>query len=463
MLVSRTSERQARTDAVSGGSVASLLAPPAPRSPSRQPHTGTTGEKQGRLLSLDMLRGIAILLVLGRHIVAPPTGLGSLTPVATTWMRVGWSGVDLFFVLSGFLVSGLIFAEFKRTRQVNIRRFVIRRGFKIWPPYLIYVGFVGCWLAWKRRAGANDGTVWHQLWPNLFHVQNYFHTPRIHTWSLAVEEHFYLAVALGFWWWLSRTRATKGAEASILTGDNARVGAAIRREDSADASDRGVNPLRRSAEPLRGFPWLVAGLVGVLAIVRSVAFLRAGPDVNLYATHLRFDGLLIGTVLAYFTHFRPEALAPLLRHPVTLIGAGILCALPVLVLPPETNVWTAGLGLTGMYVGYGLFLLGWLNLPVRTRWGKRLFETRPAVWLGTVGFYSYSIYLWHVDLAQTPMHKLVLWAGTRGISPGVIYLVSTALYVALAVATGSVMARLIELPTLKLRDRLFPARSKALS
>src|SRR5689334_22927959 len=90
---------------------------------------------RNRSLQIDMLRGIAILLVLGAHYVVVPSDLGVFQPLADAWRRIGWAGVDLFFVLSGFLVSGLLFAEYQKKQNVDVRRFVIRRGFKIWPPY----------------------------------------------------------------------------------------------------------------------------------------------------------------------------------------------------------------------------------------------------------------------------------------------------------------------------------------
>lgn len=394
-------------------------------SPLRQagPAKPDAGRKD-RLLSLDMLRGIAILLVLGRHTVAPVLGLGAVGIVAETWTRIGWSGVDLFFVLSGFLVSGLIFSEYRRTGAVDVRRFVIRRGFKIWPPYLVYVAFVTCWLVWKHRHGVGE-SVWAQIWPNYFHVQNYFGTPRVHTWSLAVEEHFYLLVAVGFYFVLNRARA---------------------------------------ASLLRWFPQFVAIAVIGLAALRTAVYLREGPEqINIYATHLRFDGLLLGTLLAYLTHFRPETLAPISRRPTLSIMVGVVFAAPTLLLAPEANLWTAGIGLTGVYVGYGLVLLGWLNLPTQTRWGQRLFATQPAAWLGAVGFFSYSIYLWHIDLGQTPLHKVALFAEARGWPAGPTYLGVTGVYIAVAIVSGRIMARLLEKPSLALRDRLFPSGIKAVA
>src|SRR4051812_10077352 len=80
-----------------------------------------------RLRELDFLRGVAIILVLLRHI-----------PLFDSTMRMGWIGVDLFFVLSGFLVSGLLFKEYLKFGDIRPKLFLIRRGFKIYPVYFIF-------------------------------------------------------------------------------------------------------------------------------------------------------------------------------------------------------------------------------------------------------------------------------------------------------------------------------------
>src|SRR2546421_454717 len=107
------------------------------------------GEAYLRSRAIDALRAVAILLVIGCHFAVAPASAGTFAPVAEAWYRVGWAGVDLFFVLSGFLVSGLLLGEFRRRGRVDVPRFLIRRGLKIWPLYFAYLGFLVVWLAWK--------------------------------------------------------------------------------------------------------------------------------------------------------------------------------------------------------------------------------------------------------------------------------------------------------------------------
>src|SRR5688500_11469744 len=133
-----------------------------------------------RLRHIDFLRGIAVLLVLFR-----PHAFINNTH------NPGLIGVDLFFVLSGFLVSGLLFREYIQHKKVNAKLFLIRRGFKIYPLFylaLLITVVIELWLGSKISKRA--------LVSEMLFMQNYYLNMWNHTWSLAVEEHFYFAVAL---------------------------------------------------------------------------------------------------------------------------------------------------------------------------------------------------------------------------------------------------------------------------
>lgn len=138
---------------------------------------------------LDVLRGTAILLVLGRHLPEGTTPIrGFIVGILSLWYRIGWSGVDLFFVLSGFLVSGLLFREYRAEGHVRPGRFYLRRGLRIWPAFYLMIA-VSLLLLWRT-------TRLSQVLIEVFFVQSYFSKGCLwmHTWTLAVEEHFYLAL-----------------------------------------------------------------------------------------------------------------------------------------------------------------------------------------------------------------------------------------------------------------------------
>lgn len=135
-----------------------------------------------RIIGLDILRGFAIILVIFRH--------GSLEKnIVTTF---GWLGVDLFFVISGVLVSGLIFKEYKKSGRVDVGKFLIRRGFKIYPSFYVFMMF-GVVFHWYQTNVFYD---FRNILSEIFYFQNYLPGIWLHTWSLAVEEHFYIILAI---------------------------------------------------------------------------------------------------------------------------------------------------------------------------------------------------------------------------------------------------------------------------
>ncbi|HXH50571.1 MAG TPA: acyltransferase [Terriglobia bacterium] len=330
---------------------------------------------------LDILRGIAILLVLGYH----SSGI-------TVLKNFGWTGVDLFFVLSGFLISGLLFSEFKKHGRINVVRFWIRRGFKIYPAFYLLMILTGVVCLVGR-----GGEPRELLYECLF-IQNYM--PRIwpHTWSLAVEEHFYLALP-------------------ILLIVMCRLSSAKK-------------------NPFGKLPWVFAG-VAVTCLVMRIAEFRMGTlAFTIRAeTHLRIDSLFIGVLLGYFKHFYSARFANLSRKPLWLLGIFLL--FPSL-LSSEFGEYANTIGMTTVYLGYSCFLVWAVEKS-----GSPFLLSRGV---SAIGRYSYSIYLWQGLVFG------VLFKGhydTRFLLLGA----------PLAVAFGILMSHWIELPSLKVRDRFFPSRS----
>src|SRR5581483_5569531 len=133
-----------------------------------------------------MLRGVAVLLVLGRHL-NPPTNCPEWLQIPLgLWQRGGWVGVDLFFVLSGFLVSGLLFQDYRQHGRLHIGRFYVRRGLKIYPGFYallaVTAGMICCFL--RRPLPVQ------RLLAEAVFLQNYlgfeWGTLWNHTWSLAI-------------------------------------------------------------------------------------------------------------------------------------------------------------------------------------------------------------------------------------------------------------------------------------
>ena len=179
----------------------------------------------------------------------------------------------------------------------------------------------------------------------------------------------------------------------------------------------------------------------------------------MYPTHFRIDALMCGVTIAYFFHYRRSSLDAALSLPRVrrgLVAVAVVCLLPVVTIPPDAPfILTAGLSLA--YLGYAAILL--LTLPGGSPPRERDGWLGP-VWNGAayIGRYSYSIYIWHVPIllwVVVPIlgSRLPLWQ--QGFGPVV------PAFVAVCICGGIAMGKLIEMPTLALRDRRFPRTAVA--
>ncbi len=134
---------------------------------------------------LDLLRAVAIIAVVIYH-----AGIMGF-PTPGRFHRWGWIGVDLFFVLSGYLIGGQLLAPLARGQSINLKRFFARRALRIMPAYFVILGIYIFLPAWREYP---DMYPW---WKFLLSVQNiglHGGTAFSHAWSLAVEDQFYLAL-----------------------------------------------------------------------------------------------------------------------------------------------------------------------------------------------------------------------------------------------------------------------------
>jgi peptidoglycan/LPS O-acetylase OafA/YrhL len=351
---------------------------------------------------LDLLRAVAILLVLFHHMARASQGPAWLLALHRHLVTGGWVGVDLFFVLSGFLVSSLLFDEEKLHGSISFRRFFVRRGFKIYPSYWVLL-FVG-WAWFGDRAGfsARDYAC------NLAFLQNYVGR-RVWgvTWSLCIEEHFYVLLPL-----LLLTMKRFGGDPSA---------------------------------PFRRLPWvcLLTAAGCLLARILTAEKVPYSPLASEFPTHLRIDSLLFGVGLSFLQHYQTSAYDRVARGGVWLALGGALLLLLAFWFDVSLT-WVHTVGYTVFYVAAGALVV----------WARSLapFEGLPTRGLAFVGRHSYSIYLWH-----TATNMLSLRLLTRGSLWG--WLGYGATYLAASIALGVGMAKAVEFPFLRLRDRWAPSRS----
>jgi peptidoglycan/LPS O-acetylase OafA/YrhL len=353
--------------------------------------------QETRTLGLDILRFAAVFLVLGRHMSMPP---GAPNAVLSAWQRAGWVGVDLFFVLSGFLVSSLLFREFNRTGRIDIKRFLIRRGFKIYPAFWAFLLFS---VVVKVLDGQPLST--RRLLGELLFLQNYLGGVWNHTWSLAVEEHFYIGIAalFGTWAWL------------------------------------------RPQMPLSAIPatfMVVAVACASLRIATSVLVPAYDHGTHLSGTHIRIDALFFGVLLSYLWMFRDLKAKLTFLPSWLLLGFGAALLAPAFFFQLETHLFMATYGVILHYVGSGSILIAALRLP----------DSRSSVlrFLGVLGAASYSIYLWHLPVGGW---GYTLLRRITGVDSFPVYF---SLYIVGSCAFGLIMSRLIEFPVLRIREALFP-------
>lgn len=355
---------------------------------------------------LDVLRAIAVTLVMLLHAEA----------FAFT-TRMGWAGVDLFFVLSGFLVSGLLFTEYKRDGQIRLGRFLVRRGLKIYPSFYFVLLVHIFYYAWKEIPVQTG-----QILAEIFFYQNYRPGFLGISWSLAIEEHFYFLVVFAAW--------------LALTGKWLR-------------SVPGVIMICISVFLLslgfRIYTYYTYGLISVF--------------VNDFPTHLRIDALAFGLMLACIYHFRNALFIAFFRKWWKLLFPSAIAAILPVCLYDRSTFIVNTIGYSLLYVGFGIIVSLTIVFGTEVQEGFKKFRlSKLFSALAFIGRYSYTIYLCHF-LAGTGVVSLT----KKDLSANLPHVVYIIIYLFSCVLCGVILSIVIEKPFLAIREKYFPVKNKTAS
>ncbi|CUU58926.1 hypothetical protein Ga0074812_12354 [Parafrankia irregularis] len=316
----------------------------------------------GHSPALDGLRALAVMSVMAYH-----AGL--------SWMPGGLLGVDAFFVLSGFLITGLLVTEYRATRRIDLRSFWIRRTRRLMPALLTMMLGVAAYARWvaapsevatlRMDALATLGYVAN--WRFALSDQSYFDhlstpSPLLHTWSLAVEEQFYVLWPLCVYllmWQTGRTVARwrnqrRRAQTLILTV------AVLGAEASA--------------------------LLGLLLVL-----LDSDESRIYYGTDTRAQALLAGAALAVWRIQRRTPLTARTKKGLAVVGclAGLAMLTIWATVDGESRMLYTG-GFLGVAVVVMLLIASIIEVP--TGPAAKVLSCAP---LPAIGRVSYGLYLWH--------------------------------------------------------------------
>ena len=309
--------------------------------------------------------------------------------------EIGWIGVDLFFVISGFLVSGLIFKEIKSKGEFSSARFLIRRGFKIYPSFYLLIG-----ATLLVALGGGKKISHSQVLSEIFFYQNYVAGLWNHTWSLGVEEQFYFLVALLM---------------SFLV----------------------------KAKKIIYFPILCALVFIICPILRIHHAIGHNFSYipSLTATHFRIDSLFFGSFLSYLHVFRVDKFQKiqLIFKKLWPMASFIALLLPWW-FPLTKSILMQTIGFTILAICSGVILVGLLDITWHLKTWKNF---------AFVGSCSYPIYLFHMPCKFWPK-AIIQKAFGITISPPFDILV----FFFSALVLGILISCIFEQPLLKIRNRI---------
>lgn len=374
----------------------------------------TRRPEAGFIPALDGLRGVAIILVMLHHFTyyRPTSGIDALTGDVVFFF---WTGVDLFFVLSGFLITGILLDT--RDNERYFTTFYARRTLRIFPLYylVLFLAFVVLpqFPVVHPVLVGNDQVQAH--WPYWFYVANFSiaNGGWVHgwvdvSWSLAIEEQFYLVWPLLIWLCPPRVMAVLCAVIFVAQP----VGRVFAR--ATDVATLSIFVL----------PWF------------------------------RLDGFAIGALLAFAQR---RGLLPLIdRWVPVIVITGVAGIILCTIMGGDTwwwNRWMQQYGYSLIAITGGAMLVSAITRPAASLWPRML----SAGWLRAFGKYSYGLYLIHAPVMRAVREYVFNPSEYErfGIGPWIAQVVYYGAATAPTFALAWLSWRLFEAPILRLKAR-FP-------
>ncbi|MFZ6644935.1 acyltransferase family protein [Undibacterium sp. TJN25] len=365
-----------------------------------------------RLPGLDTLRAAAIILVLAYHYMVVVSGTSTFGFVTD----IGWAGVDLFFVLSGYLIGNQILSPIALGQKFSLKTFYMKRLLRTLPNYYFILAIY--FIFPSDLAGQETAP----LWRFLTFTQNLGLRPGhtfTHSWSLCIEEQFYLvlpAMAL----LIARFKTFRKLGWII-------IGAAI-----------------AAGMATRGLAWLDHGKAAI-----------NGSDYYeyiYYSSFARFDELLPGVAIAMMKNFHPAAYSKLGQKGNLLFFIGLSSAGAILYLfKMFLEVPGYGLGFYMPIFGYPLLAISFAILTLSALSTTSLLHRTRLPGASRIALWSYSIYLAHKPIFKLVMPTLEKMHIDTSSIPGI------AIILLAGIAGGWLLFWLVERPFLLLRAKMYPA------
>ena len=361
---------------------------------------------QKKLYGLDNLRAVAIAFVFIYHYIG-------LTKGAPKWFgfisKFGWTGVDLFFVLSGFLISVQLFTPIKKGQLINFKQFFLKRFFRIVPAYLFIVGIYFIFPFFREKESLPP------LWKFLTFTQNFglnikdFGTFS-HAWSLCVEEHFYLFLPI-------------------------------------------ILAFLQFGKIINKSYWLLIGLFLAGFIVRIYSYTNGySPTTNApnssinwyqyvyYPTYNRLDGLLVGVAIAGMYIFYQSTWKKISTYGNLFIFLGVAILTSTYFLCYDQKTLSASIvGFPLIAMGYGCLVIGAISPS------SFLYQFNSKL-LSLIATLSYALYLVHKGI----IHLTNYFLDRYQLDSSLLFFISIFNCLLIAYAIHLI----IEKPFLKLRNKI---------